>query len=346
MPLPFPGQAAQDFLGLGGLLGSGRSAQRQQVDPLDLPGRILPHGVDHPTGHVACAEAHQLAVLQLQGLGRNRGMGPLEAVGHQQRGIEGLQQAEGLGAPLPDVDASAVTLGTLLGDHLAVGLDLQFVCGTVAGRVQPAGDPENGIPEGVRIHPSQGKTGQEEIVGVSLQGMPSGSRLLPVGGGSHDQAVQGLETPTAVHELAGQPVQQLGMGWPRSGASEVAGRAHQPHAEVMLPDAVHHDPGGQRMVGLGQPLGQREAPPGGFGAPIGLFHPVGRQLSVEHRRHPGQHLVPGIGVFAPSQNPSGRGTTSHVEKRPYLGLVLQLLLLVLDLLLDFLGGFGKVLELL
>ena len=123
-----------------------------------------------------------------------------------------------------------------------------------------------------------------------------------------------------------------------------AGRAHQTHTEVMLPDAVHHDAGRQGMVGLSQPFGQGQTPPGGFGAPVELFDPVGPQLSVEHRRHPGQHQIPGIGVFAPSQNPGGRRTTSHVIQRPYLGLGLQLVLLLLDLLLDLLGGLGKVLE--
>ena len=69
MPLPFSSQPVEGFFGRRGLLAGGRSGQRQQVDPLDLPGRILPHRVDHTTGHVSCAEAHQLAVLQLQGLG-------------------------------------------------------------------------------------------------------------------------------------------------------------------------------------------------------------------------------------------------------------------------------------
>ena len=51
--------------------------------------------------------------------------------------------------------------------------------------------------------------------------------------------------------------------------AEVVRRADDPAAEVMLPDPVGHDPGRQRVVGRGDPVGQHEAPAAGLRAPGG-----------------------------------------------------------------------------
>ena len=42
--------------------------------------------------------------------------------------------------------------------------------------------------------------------------------------------------------------------------SEIAGRGHQPNAEMVLPDAIHNHPGGKRIVRAGQPASQPETP--------------------------------------------------------------------------------------
>ena len=43
---------------------------------------------------------------------------------------------------------------------------------------------------------------------------------------------------------------------PFAAFAEIVGRADQPLAEVVLPDAVHHHAGRQRVLGPGQPVGQ------------------------------------------------------------------------------------------
>ena len=63
-----------------------------------------------------------------------------------------------------------------------------------------------------------------------------------------------------MHEPIGQPIEQIGMRRPRTHVAEVAGRSHQPFAEMMLPDAIHDHASGERIFGAGDPAGQCEAP--------------------------------------------------------------------------------------
>ena len=53
-----------------------------------------------------------------------------------------------------------------------------------------------------------------------------------------------------------QVVEQLGMRGPFAELAEVARRAHDAVAEMMLPDAVHHHARGERIVRVGDRFGQ------------------------------------------------------------------------------------------
>ena len=66
-----------------------------------------------------------------------------------------------------------------------------------------------------------------------------------------------LEPPAAVHELGGQPVEQLGVGRRLAQLAEVVGRRHDSAAEVILPEPIGHHPGRPRVAAVGQPVGQR-----------------------------------------------------------------------------------------
>jgi len=69
-----------------------------------------------------------------------------------------------------------------------------------------------------------------------------------------DQPVHGLEAPAAGDELRREPVEQLRMR--RLGAvdAEVAGRVHEAGAEVVVPDAICHYAGRQRILHGRQPF--------------------------------------------------------------------------------------------
>ena len=62
-----------------------------------------------------------------------------------------------------------------------------------------------------------------------------------------------LEAPALGDELAGEPVEEIGMGGACAVASEVVGRVRDAGPEVVLPDAVDDDAGGEGVGGAGQP---------------------------------------------------------------------------------------------
>src|SRR5262249_49392797 len=68
-----------------------------------------------------------------------------------------------------------------------------------------------------------------------------------------------------IHELGGQPVQQLGMRRRRALESEVVGRADESAAEVVLPDSIHHYARRQRILGACDPVGERQPPTAALG---------------------------------------------------------------------------------
>ena len=72
-----------------------------------------------------------------------------------------------------------------------------------------------------------------------------------------DQPVDLLDAPPALHELPGQPVDQVLMSRPAAIGAKIAGGGHQSVAEVVLPDAVDHHPGRQGVFPTGNPLGQQ-----------------------------------------------------------------------------------------
>ena len=107
------------------------------------------------------------------------------------------------------------------------------------------------------------------VVGIDRLPLRPHARRLPVGRRGHDQAVDLLEAPAALHELAGQPVEQLRMARRRSLGAEVVVGLDQAAAEVGLPDPVDRHPGRQRIAAIDQPPGQ--------------VHPVGRRARARIR---------------------------------------------------------------
>ena len=71
--------------------------------------------------------------------------------------------------------------------------------------------------------------------------------------------MQLLERLAAVAEFEREPVEQFGMGGQRAHAAEIIRRFHQAAAEVILPDAIHDAAPGERIVGVREPLSERDA---------------------------------------------------------------------------------------
>src|SRR5262249_32535982 len=68
-----------------------------------------------------------------------------------------------------------------------------------------------------------------------------------------------LDVPAVVHELHGQPVEQLRMAWRFALGAEILSRLDQTGAEQLLPEAIGGHASGQRMLTRHQPAGEAEA---------------------------------------------------------------------------------------
>ena len=68
-----------------------------------------------------------------------------------------------------------------------------------------------------------------------------------------------LTSQPCVHEVDGEPVEQFGVAGVLALGAEVGGRGDDAGAEEDLPEAVHFDAGGERMLGHRDPLGEAEA---------------------------------------------------------------------------------------
>ena len=71
-------------------------------------------------------------------------------------------------------------------------------------------------------------------------------------------------------------------------AAEIVGRADDALAEVALPDAVDHDAGEQRIVGRGQPQGERFA---ALRNEENVLRLDDRRAGIERREESGLHLL-------------------------------------------------------
>ena len=69
-----------------------------------------------------------------------------------------------------------------------------------------------------------------------------------------------LPAPATSDEFDRQPVEQLRMAGTVAGRAEIARGSDQSLAEMVLPDAVDGDAGGQRVFRPGDPFSQLPAP--------------------------------------------------------------------------------------
>ena len=68
--------------------------------------------------------------------------------------------------------------------------------------------------------------------------------------------MQAFDVPAGIGKLGSQVVQKLRMRGPGAHHAEVTRRSDDALAEMIMPDAVHHYPSRQRVLGAGDPVGQ------------------------------------------------------------------------------------------
>jgi hypothetical protein len=99
---------------------------------------------------------------------------------------------------------------------------------------------------------------------------------------------------------------------------KLAGVFHQSRPEMVLPDAIDHYSGGERVAGLGEPFGQRQAATTRVGRPNRLDNLVRLQTLLKHRRHSRCDLGTKTSVISAAKYVRRRGNSPNVEKRPDL----------------------------
>ena len=89
------------------------------------------------------------------------------------------------------------------------------------------------------------------VGGAQLRGGIAGP---PVSFGKEHRAHDVLHVPAALHEFDGQPVQQLGIRRRLALRSEVVQDLGNSRPEEELPQSIHEDPRGQRVVAIHEPV--------------------------------------------------------------------------------------------
>src|SRR5215831_9672906 len=70
---------------------------------------------------------------------------------------------------------------------------------------------------------------------------------------------ESLVTSARIHEFAGEPVEEFGMGWGIDAGAEVFGCGDDALAEIFLPDAIDDDASGGGRARVHNPFGEAEA---------------------------------------------------------------------------------------
>src|SRR5206468_12777097 len=136
------------------------------------------------------------------------------------------------------------------------------------------------------------------------------ARLL-VGGRTKDQPMHGFEAPALRNEFAGEPIEKFGMRRSRAARAEIARRGHETPTEMMLPEAVDQDAGGERVGRTGKPVGQRRSPARGsrfeevrsrLGVGIGDLSSLLESVVLENRWKSRLHFVARLLIIAALKN--------------------------------------------
>ena len=124
---------------------------------------------------------------------------------------------------------------------------------------EPAGDAHDAIANLFAFKAAAIGAPEKSIFGVDFAGfcVELGAELIDIR--EHDLSVHGFDGPALLDEFDGQPIEQRLVGGLFAEASEVIDAGDNALAEVPAPDAIGHHARGERVAGLGHPLGELEA---------------------------------------------------------------------------------------
>ena len=201
-----------------------------------------------------------------QGQGLQRRGGDL-ASGSGDRGIrtvEGTEQPGFHGACVLMIDGTAAgrfveLLLRVVSRHVVDGVTIEPESGAPHLQVQLSRNGQDGVPNRLCLEAARRKPPEVARVLIDLGELGHVTARLPVGHRHHDLFVEGLPAPAQHLDAPGQPVEQLRMCGARSVEAEIVGSRDQPGPEMVVPDPVCQDPGGQRILVMRNPAGPAPA---------------------------------------------------------------------------------------
>ena len=132
--------------------------------------------------------------------------------------------------------------------------------------------------------------------------------------------MQPFRAPALPHEFDSQPIEQFWVSRTRSGLTEVSRRGDDALSEMMLPKSVDDDSCRQRMLGTGQPLGERESQTGRFALDVGRPNRVRFTRRTQDRQEPRRDLGAGEIDIASMQQPNRWSLTDVPQRLDFLNL--------------------------
>ncbi len=205
-----------------------QAEQKGMPDPLAI-GRRLGSILEDPGREPASDLDKRRVVEQGQRLERGVGSQPTRAGLHAARRVEGRQERVRSGPPEEGIEPAPVTVRAGIGPpgafhlaevHDALGLGREDARAAEDSRQEPAAG-QGRVADQLGVQPEPRLSPEQPVVGIDRLSLGANPRCLAVCRRAHDQTMDGLETPVAIHQLAGQPVEQLGMAGGRALGPEV-----------------------------------------------------------------------------------------------------------------------------
>ena len=161
---------------------------------------------------------------------------------------------------------------------------------------------EDRVADRFGFEPAQGHAPEQSVLPVDGLARGVEPARLAIGRRQQDQPMQRLEPPAVRDIPRGQPVEQLRVRGRAAVEAEIAGRGDDPLAEVVVPEAVDHDPRRQGVRRIANPPCQGDSP---------IASRRRRPAAPERRPHrgdpPGRHLGPRLHRVSPAEQMSRAG---------------------------------------
>ena len=299
----------------GGELVRGRGAGDATSEHVGDPGFVIRAG-GHGLGAEGAGGLHEhLVVEERERLERAVGDVAAGDARFAGRSVEGRRHRERGGALDERVERTAVAVFAF------AGLPFDASVGAFAGHAgglrridagsahlggEQAGGAERAVADEFGVEAEAAAAGEQEVLAILFGELRRHDGRLLVRGAGDDQAMELLHRPAGLHELDGEPVEQLRVGRRLALVAEVLERAHEAAAEEGLPLAVDRDARGERVLRGEEPAGERQA--------------VGRGVfgqGREERRHGRRNLLLRAEVFAAmmaeGRTGMGFGALAHHE---------------------------------